>query len=92
MILTFFYYKVSFLIKSDGNLFQMTKCMYTTNYLFKLESSNNLMVFMGTKDLDGGSLSTRSFYREMLELTPNQYGIFVLQVEFEDHFLNLEVY
>jgi hypothetical protein len=28
MILTFFYYKVSFLIKSEGDLFEITKFIY----------------------------------------------------------------
>ena len=79
MILTFFYYKVSFLIKSDGNLFVIRKYMYNharLTFFSNLEVVLNLMVFMGTKDVDG-----EINHGDMLEVTPNQY----LQVEFEDH-------
>jgi hypothetical protein len=50
------------------------------NFLFKLKSSTEFDDgFYCTKDLEGWD-STRSFYREMLEVTPNQYGIFVWRV------------
>jgi len=54
VILTFFYYKLSFLIKSDGNLSVITKymvqsCMF--NFLFKLESSIEFDGFLGYKRL-----------------------------------------
>ena len=87
-----FCYKVSFLIKSEGDLFVITKCIYNHArliFFLNLEVLLNLMVFRGTKDVDGCE-SIRSFYREMLEDTPNQYDTSV-RVEFEDHFPNLEV-
>jgi hypothetical protein len=59
--------------KSEGDLLVITKYIYNyacLTFFPNLEVLLNLMVFMDSKDLNGYE-STRSFYREMLEVTPN---------------------
>jgi hypothetical protein len=62
----------------------------TFNLLSKLESSIKFDGFYGYEGPDGCE-STRLFYREILEVTLDQYGSSVWRVEFKDHFPNLEV-
>jgi hypothetical protein len=75
-----FYYKVSFLIKSDGNLFLLHVQSCTFNFLFKFDG------FLGRKWLEGREgfdwhESTRLVYIEMLEVAPNQYDTFIWHVD-----------
>jgi hypothetical protein len=61
------------------DLFVITKCIYNhacLTFFPNLKVILNLMVFQGREWLNACE-RTRSFYGEMFEVTPKQYGIFV---------------